>query len=186
MKKFLKFVADTRFLVIIPIVGLMLLAAALFVLGGFNLVGFVLAIFVGEAEESEQLIYEIVEFIHFFLIGTVLYITAVGLFQLFIAELNLPGWLKIDDIEELELNLVGVVVVIIGVNFLSVILDPGDINLLNYGVGYALPIAGLSYFIYVRSHRQVERPTRTADDATLAQTAESDESAPIESTQRRG
>ena len=84
------------------------------------------------------------EFIHFFLIGTVLYITGMGLFQLFIQPLDVPDWLKIDDIEQLELNLVGVVVVIIGVNFLRVILEPGDLNLLNYGVGYALPIAVLS------------------------------------------
>ena len=79
-----------------------------------------------------------------------------GLFQLFITELSLPGWLTVDDIEKLEMNLVGVVVVIIGVNFLSVIINPGDIDLLNYGVGYALPIIGLSLFIFVRSRNQIK------------------------------
>ena len=45
---------------------------------------------------------------------------------------------EINDIEELELNLVGVVIVIIGVNFLSIVFQPGDTNLLNYGLGYQL------------------------------------------------
>ncbi len=150
MKNLLKLIASTRFLVLIPVIGLLILAATLFVLGGISLIAFMFTT-VSELGAADDLIFQIVEFIHFFLIGTVLYITGMGLFQLFIQPLDLPGWLKIDDIEQLELNLVGVVVVIIGVNFLRVILEPGDLNLLNYGVGYALPIAALSYFMAVRS-----------------------------------
>jgi uncharacterized membrane protein YqhA len=161
-------VANTRFLVLIPIIGLIILAAALFVVGGLSLVGFIFTTVIGGSAATDQLIYEVVEFIHFFLIGTVLYITSMGLFQLFIVELDLPGWLTIDDIEDLELNLVGVVVVIIGVNFLSVILNPGDINLLNYGVGYALPIVGLSFFIFVRSRNQSKNADIPEDDPDLA------------------
>ena len=94
------------------------------------------------------------EFVRFFLIGTALYITAMGLFQLFVTPLELPGWLVVEGIEELELNLVGVVVVVIGVNFLSIVFQPGDTNLLKYGIGYAAAIAALSYFIAVRSKAQ--------------------------------
>lgn len=36
--------------------------------------------------------------------------------------------------------------------FLSVIFDPQEINLAVFGIGYALPIAALDYFIKVRSH----------------------------------
>jgi uncharacterized membrane protein YqhA len=164
MKRLLSFVANTRFLVLIPVVGLIFLAATLFVLGGFNLVIFVFETLANPASTTNQLIYEIVEFIHFFLIGTVLYITGMGLFQLFIIELDLPEWLRIDDIEELELNLVGVVIVVIGVNFLSVILNPGDVNLLNYGIGYAFPIAALAFFMLVRtSHQTAKRHQRKGD-----------------------
>ena len=45
---------------------------------------------------------EIIEYVHTFLIGTVLYITAVGFYQLFIQEVKFPGWLRIDSTEELE------------------------------------------------------------------------------------
>ena len=39
--------------------------------------------------------------VHTFLVGTVLYITGAGLYQLFIEELDFPRWLKIDSTEEL-------------------------------------------------------------------------------------
>jgi uncharacterized membrane protein YqhA len=151
MNNLLRYIASTRFLVLIPVLGLLILAATLFVLGGISLIAFMFTTISEIGAVADELIFQIVEFIHFFLIGTVLYITGMGLFQLFIQPLDLPNWLKIDDIEQLELNLVGVVVVIIGVNFLRVILEPRDLNLLNYGVGYALPIAALSYFMAVRS-----------------------------------
>ena len=37
-----------------------------------------------------QFIYEVVEYVHTFLIGTVLYITAVGFYQLFVQEISFP------------------------------------------------------------------------------------------------
>lgn len=66
---------------------------------------------------------------------------------------TLQGWLTVDDIEALALNLIGVVLVIVGVNFLNAILDPTDVNPLNYGVDNSLRLVGLSYFIFERSRR---------------------------------
>lgn len=91
------------------------------------------------------------EIVHLFLVGTVLFLISFGLYQLFIQPLPLPGWLEINDIEELELNLVGLTAVVLAVNFLSAVLEQQDDNLALYGIGYALPIAALAYFIKVRS-----------------------------------
>jgi uncharacterized membrane protein YqhA len=93
---------------------------------------------------------EIVEFVHLFLIGTVLYITAIGLYQLFIEEVDFHGWLKIDSTEELEINLIGVTVVVLAVNFLSIVFTRDPSILLEYGVGIALPIAALALFVGLR------------------------------------
>ena len=71
--------------------------------------------------EQGQFIYEVVEYVHTFLIGTVLYITAVGFYQLFIQEISFPSWLKIESTEELETNLIGVTVVVLAVNFMGAI-----------------------------------------------------------------
>lgn len=45
---------------------------------------------------------------HQFLVGTVLYITAIGLYQLFVADIKMPGWLQIDSPDELEGSLISV------------------------------------------------------------------------------
>jgi uncharacterized membrane protein YqhA len=74
-----------------------------------------------------------------------------GLYQLFIQELRIPTWLKIDSTEELETNLIGVTVVVLAVNFLSVVFAGKQIDLLNYGAGIALPIAALALFIGLRT-----------------------------------
>jgi len=125
----------------------------LFIKGGVDLLRFMEVLVTGtEGVEPEvSIIVEIVETVHLFLVGTVLFLTSVGLYQLFIQPLPLPGWLKINDIEELELNLVGLTIVVLGVNFLSIIFEPQETNLAFFGIGYALPIAALAYFMKVRS-----------------------------------
>lgn len=149
----IKLIASTRYLVIFPIVGLAITAAALFVLAGIGLIGFLIeAIIEGSSGHGVEVlpIIELVEFVHQFLIGTVLYITAVGLYQLFIQEIQFPNWLRIDSTEELETNLIGVTVVVLAVNFLGVVFAREQIDLLNYGAGIALPIAALALFVGVR------------------------------------
>jgi len=147
------FLARIRYFVLIPVIGLAIASCALFIKGGVDLVRFMGELVTGMAEVSPEasIIVEIVETVHLFLVGTVLFVTSIGLYQLFIQPLPLPGWLEINDIEELELNLVGLTVVVLGVNFLSVIFKPSETNLAVYGIGYALPIAALAYFIKVRS-----------------------------------
>ncbi len=88
---------------------------------------------------------------HLFLIGTVLYITAIGLYQLFIEEVEFHGWLKIDSTEELEMSLIGVTVVVLAVSFLGMVFTREPSELLQYGVGIALPIAALALFVGLRS-----------------------------------
>jgi uncharacterized membrane protein YqhA len=144
---------------LIPICGLALAAAAFFVVGGFNLIRMVvvrvleiLRIVAAESHEEEiPVAVEIIEYVHTFLIGTVLYITAVGLYQLFIEEVEFHGWLKIDSNEELEMNLIGVTVVVLAVNFLGVVFTGDPSMLIEYGAGIALPIAALALFVGLRS-----------------------------------
>lgn len=151
----------TRFLIILPILGLALAAAFFFVFGGVGLIGLLFELAAEGLNPSETesiqeggiIIFEVVEYVHTFLIGTVLYITAVGLFQLFIREIDFPNWLKIDNTEELETNLIGVTVVVLAVNFMGAMFVGGieTENLLNYGIAIALPIAALGIFVALRT-----------------------------------
>ena len=154
-----RFFVGTRYLIIIPIIGLGLAAALLFVIGGVGLLRpmferlmefFGLMHFENHGEELPFII-EVVEYVHTFLIGTVLYITSIGFYQLFIKEIEFPGWLKIHSTEELETSLIGVTVVVLAVNFMSIVFIGENVDLLSQGVGIAMPIAALSLFIGLRA-----------------------------------
>jgi uncharacterized membrane protein YqhA len=74
-----------------------------------------------------------------------------GFYQIYIDEIKFPGWLKIDTTEELESNLVGVIAVVLAVNFMRVVFIGESENLLLYGSGIALPIAALGLFLGLRA-----------------------------------
>jgi uncharacterized membrane protein YqhA len=150
----------TRYLIILPILGLLFAAGLFFVLGGIGLVRQLIEVLagyvggvthIGSEVDKGVVIFEVVEFVHLFLVGTVLYITAVGLYQLFIQELDFPRWLKIDSTEELETNLIGVTVVVLAVNFMGAVFVGDREFLLPYGTGIALPIAALGLFVGLRA-----------------------------------
>ena len=154
-----RLLSGTRFLVIVPILGLALAAGVFFVFGGFQLISLIITslieyvsgTYVQPHGDELPFVIQVVEHVHTFLIGTVLYITAVGLYQLFIDEVEFHGWLKIDSTEELEMNLIGVTVVVLAINFLTVVYTRDLSGLLEYGVGIALPIAALSLFVGLRT-----------------------------------
>ncbi len=170
--KIVKFIAGIRFFVLIPVLGLAVAACCLFIEGGIDLVHLLVEMIAETAktETNSVIIVGIVEIVHLFLVGTVLFLTSLGLYQLFIQIIPLPPWLKINSIEELELNLVGLTVVVLAVNFLSVIFEEQEINLAVYGVGYALPIVALAYFMKIRSEmRSSESEHPIAIDEALSQ-----------------
>ena len=155
-----RFLNSTRYLIVIPVLGLAIAAAFFFIFGGIGLLRLlfhmlleIMEVLSGHQAEMDRtlVVIDVVEFVHTFLVGTVLYITAVGLYQLFINEIQFPGWLKIDSTEELETNLIGVTVVVLAVNFMSEVFIGETDSLLNYGAGIALPIAALGLFIGLRA-----------------------------------
>ena len=153
-----RFFVGTRYLIIIPIIGLGLAAAAFFLFGGIGLIRLLvetIAAYFGlielHHEEEIPFVIEVVEYVHTFLIGTVLYITSIGFYQLFIAEIEFPGWLKIHNTEELETSLIGVTVVVLAVNFMSIVFTGENIDLIAQGAGIALPIGALALFIAARA-----------------------------------
>ena len=129
-----RLLAQSRFLILIPIIGLALSAAFFFVFGGMGLIlmiGHLVAERVcqrageGYTGVETTVVVEVIEHVHQFLVGTVLYITAIGFYQLFIHQVDYPdwlGWLRVDSTEELENILIGVTVVVLAINFMSLYL----------------------------------------------------------------
>ena len=163
----------SRYLILIPILGLAIASAFFFVFGGISLIKLLFELALNglglghESVEMSQgvIIFEVVEYVHTFLVGTVLYITAMGLYQLFIKEVDFPKWLKIDSTEELETNLIGVTVVVLAVNFMGAMFAGNTTDLLPYGAGIALPIAALGAFVGLRAwSAKINKETDRADE----------------------
>lgn len=98
---------------------------------------------------AKGLILTFIEITDLFLLATVLYVIAIGLFELFVDDrMVLPHWLEIHDLNDLKEKLIGVVIVVMGVVFLGqVVTWDGQRELLGYGTGIALVIAALTYFL---------------------------------------
>jgi uncharacterized membrane protein YqhA len=86
-----------------------------------------------------------ISMIDLFLLGTVIYIISLGLYELFVDDdLPMPRWLKIDSIEALKEKLLGVVIVLLGVTFLGNVMSwTGGRDIFYLGTGIALVIISL-------------------------------------------
>ncbi|WP_133489649.1 YqhA family protein [Aliiroseovarius marinus] len=142
----------SRFMVILAVIGALLAATTLIVYGLLETVQLILnTIQGGEVTRkiAKSLALEFIEIIDLFLLGTVFYIVAIGLYELFIStNVKLPSWLTINNLDDLKNKLIAVVVVVLGVLFLGQVVSwDGERDLLGYGAAVALVIGALSYFL---------------------------------------
>lgn len=141
----------SRYLIIIAVICIFLAATTLLIYGTF-LTGDIILDLIATAKVStkgsKDLLLSLIELVDLFLLTTVLYIISVGLYELFIAELNLPPWLIITDLDMLKDKLIGVVIVVLSVLFLGQVISwDGQRDLLGFGAAIALVIGTLTYFL---------------------------------------
>lgn len=144
--------ANSRYLILIAVAGSFLAATALLLYGGIEVVTLIAqAVSYGEVSQkgAKTLALGFIEMVDLFLLGTVFYIVALGLYELFIDDtLPLPHWLEIHDLDGLKNKLVGVVIVVLAVLFLGqVVTWDGERDLLGYGAAIAMIIAALTWFL---------------------------------------
>lgn len=156
-----QFLAACRFLLVIPVIGCVLLTAGVVIMGiGRIVTAGAELLRTGDfsAKASKTMSLAVIEIIDLFLVGTVAYIAAVGLYKLFIsnADVELPIRLKIENLKDLEDKIIGVIVAALAVAFLGQAAGADTPEaLLNYGGGIALVIAALAFFTRYES-KQVE------------------------------
>jgi uncharacterized membrane protein YqhA len=145
-------VGAARYIVILAVVSLIAAATALMVFGLIETVVVitqfaVLADF--SSKTAKSLLLNVIEIVDIFLLATVVYITALGLYELFVdSTIKVPDWLEINNLDDLKDKLVAVVIVVLGVGFLGQFVSwDGQSNLLISGGGAALVIASLTYFL---------------------------------------
>ena len=145
----------SRYLVLLAVIGLLLAAIATFIFGGITTVVVIFESFEGgefSAEGARLLSIEMIEMIDLFLLGTVLLITSVGLFQLFIKpDMDLPEWLVVVNLEQLKFNLLAVIIVMLAILFLGEAAGSlaEDEGILQYGLVIAAVMAGVALAVWV-------------------------------------
>ena len=144
----------SRFLVLAAVVGSLAGAAALFVYGLVDTV-VIIARTIANGEVSttgaKQVMLYFIEIFDLFLLGTVMLIMALSLYELFFdSDLKLPARLEIHTFEDLKSNLVTVVIVVMAVTFLGQIVSwNGEADLFGFGVVVALVIAALNFYLWI-------------------------------------
>jgi uncharacterized membrane protein YqhA len=105
---------------------------------------------------AKQLAVDFIELIDVFLLGTVLYIIALGLYELFIGhDLPIPAWLQIRSFDDLEQKLISVIVVLLAVTFLgSATTSKGGKDIFYFGgaIGLVIIALGVVSVAFARAH----------------------------------
>jgi uncharacterized membrane protein YqhA len=168
-----RILAGSRYLIIIAVLAIFLAAVALLVYGGLTVFHVIYEMFASSqftTTEAKHFSVEFIEIIDLFLLGTVLYIVSIGLYELFIDErLVTPDWLVITDLDDLKGKLIGVVIVLLAVTFLgNVVSWDGSENILWLGLATGVVLLALGYLLgrSIKSH-QTER--LTGDDSEKGQ-----------------
>jgi uncharacterized membrane protein YqhA len=155
--------AASRFIIGLAVLGsfvgsailLVIAAVTLFRIAWNEIVNFNVDNLGGSPSHIDRLAVELIGITDVILLGTVLYIVALGLYQLFIDQtLVLPRWLKVNNLTDLKRDLIGVVVVLLGVSFLGEVVNwQGQHDIFPLGAGIALVIAALGFILWLTPNK---------------------------------
>ena len=151
-----------RYIIIVAVLATLIAATALILFGTVETYVVIRDVFSkGEftSKVAKALLLSFIEITDIFLLATVLYIVALGLYELFIDhQVPVPNWLEIRTLDDLKDKLIGVVIVVIGVGFLGQFTTwNGETNLLVSGGGAALVIAALTFFLGQKSKKDKDQ-----------------------------
>lgn len=138
-----------RFAVVIPAIASIIGALLLMAQGSISMVTVVIEAISNESSLKESIV-DVLTAIDAILLGTVLLVIGYGLYELFIdANLDVPLWLRVNNLDDLKSKLIGVVVAIIAVVFVGVFVDSNrSADVISYGVGAGALVVGLAIFAF--------------------------------------
>jgi uncharacterized membrane protein YqhA len=149
---FNRILSSSRYLVLIAVLGTFLAFIALLIYSSIETVKTIFDVAVAadfSTKGVKVLILSAIQIVDLFLVAIALYLISLGLYELFIDDtIALPKWLAIHNLDDLKEKLVSVIIIVMGVLFLGKLVDwDGKSDLLNPGMGIALMIASLTYFL---------------------------------------
>lgn len=147
-----KLLEKSKYVVLIAVVSLMVCSVATFGWGAVKTGRFVLSL-LGNGNET-LIIVALLDVVDTFLIATVLFIFAIGLYELFVGPLTQPEWLYIDDLNKLKAKLSDVIVLFMAIKFLDKLLQAKDYQ---DTVLYALSVAIVAAVLIAFNALRVEK-----------------------------
>jgi len=144
-----KILGLTRYVVVVPALASIIGALLLMAQGS---IAMLVAVYnaAGNLTQLKPSIVEVLTAVDAILLGTVLLVIGYGLYELFIdADIDVPDWLRVTDLDDLKTKLIGVVVAIIAVVFVGVFVDANRASdVVAYGLGAGALVAGLGIFAF--------------------------------------
>ncbi|MFM7093736.1 MAG: YqhA family protein [Actinomycetota bacterium] len=114
-----------RYIAIIAVIGLLATSVSTFGWSVARTVLFVSDLFEGKWRTDEQVI-ALLKTIDIYLLALIQFIMVIGLYELFIGELDVPEWLKIDSIDDLKKSIVDILVIFVAVKGIEGLLKQKD------------------------------------------------------------
>ena len=138
-----------RLAVVVPAIASIIGALLLMAQGSISMLTIV-AQAITDGSSLKESIVDVLTAIDAILLGTVLLVIGYGLYELFIdADIAVPHWLRVNNLDDLKSKLIGVVVAIIAVVFVGVFVDSNrSSDVISYGVGAGALVAGLAIFAF--------------------------------------
>ncbi len=98
-----------------------------------------------DVEVMRTLAVDVIEVADAMLLGVVMLLIALGLYQLFIdPRIAVPGWMRVTSLSDLKENLVAVTIVLLGISFLSRVVHwDGEKEIIYFGVAIAAVLVPL-------------------------------------------
>lgn len=139
---------SSRYLVVIGALASLALAAASFAWAVAKAVSFATKLVSGGASDDEALV-KLFESIDTILIGTVLLVIGLGLWELFIGDLDLPPALTTSSFDDLKAKVATTLLLVLVVRFLEALVgQPAGLDLLY--LGCAVTLVGALLLVYAK------------------------------------
>ena len=149
-----KIIGLTRYAVFVPALAAIVGALLLMAQGSIEMVRVFIEALTSKSSLKDTIV-EVLTAVDAILLGTVLLVIGYGLYELFVdSDIKVPSWLQVKDLDDLKSKLIGVVVAIIAVVFVGVFVDANRAqDVISYGIGAGVLVAGLALFALVSQKR---------------------------------
>lgn len=139
----------SRYLALVGVISLLIAAVAAFAWGMLRTIHAVMLVIESLGADAAITI-EFIEIIDSFLIATAILIFTVSLYEMSIADIDVPEWMLAHNLYELKGKLSSMVVLVMGVKFLQKLVEVKDASeLMRIGIAIAVVSAALIAFGYL-------------------------------------